>query len=119
MFNANLQNILLHCYAEWRKKLTINIFSQSNKQQHLNFRYANASKEKSNDNTRRLSPQNNVTIAKQLADKYGVTYQAVSKWENGKNIPDISLIKQMSKDFNIDIEDILEGKVNKKKNKKI
>ena len=23
---------------------------------------------------------------KQFADKYGVTYQAVSKWENGKNI---------------------------------
>lgn len=63
--------------------------------------------------------KNNNLTQKQLADKYGVTYQAVSKWENGKNIPDISLIKQMSKDFNIDIEDILEGKVNKKRNKKI
>lgn len=62
--------------------------------------------------------KNNKLTQKQLADKYGVTYQAVSKWENGKNIPDISLIKQISKDFNIDIEDILEGKVKKKKNKK-
>lgn len=62
--------------------------------------------------------KNNNLTQKQLADKYGVTYQAVSKWERGKNIPDISLIKQMSKDFNIDIGDILEGKVNKKKNKK-
>ena len=67
---------------------------------------------------KQIRTNNNLT-QKQLADKYGVTYQAVSKWENGKNIPDISLIKQMSKDFNIDIEDILEGKVNKKKNKKI
>ena len=67
---------------------------------------------------KQIRKKNNLT-QKQLADKYGVTYQAVSKWENGKNIPDISLIKQMSKDFNIDIEDILEGKVNKKKNKKI
>ena len=66
---------------------------------------------------KQIRKKNNLT-QKQLADKYGVTYQAVSKWENGKNIPDISLIKQMSKDFNIDIEDILEGKVNKKKNKK-
>lgn len=63
--------------------------------------------------------KNNNLTQKQLADKYGVTYQAVSKWENGKNIPDISLIKQMSKDFNIDIEDILEGKVNKRKNKRV
>ena len=66
---------------------------------------------------KQIRKKNNLT-QKQLADKYGVTYQAVSKWENGKNIPDISLIKQMSKEFNIDIEDILEGKVNKKKNKK-
>ena len=67
---------------------------------------------------KQIRKSNNLT-QKQLADKYGVTYQAVSKWENGKNIPDISLIKQMSKDFNIDIEDILEGKVNKKRNKRI
>ena len=67
---------------------------------------------------KQIRKKNNLT-QKQLADKYGVTYQAVSKWENGKNIPDISLIKQMSKDFGIDIEDILEGKVNKKKNKNI
>lgn len=26
---------------------------------------------------------------KQLAEKYNVTYQAVSKWETGKNMPDI------------------------------
>lgn len=47
---------------------------------------------------------------KELADKYGVTYQAVSKWENGKNIPDIALIKRMGKDFNVSLEDMLEGK---------
>ena len=46
--------------------------------------------------------KNNNLTQKQLADKYGVTYQAVSKWENGKNMPDIMLIKQMSKDFNIE-----------------
>ena len=55
-----------------------------------------------------LRKKNNLT-QKDLADKYGVTYQAVSKWENGKNIPDISLIRQMSKDFNISVEDILDG----------
>ena len=57
----------------------------------------------------------NKLTQKQFADKYNVTYQAVSKWENGKNIPDISILKQMSKDFNIDINDLLDGEENKKK----
>ena len=63
-----------------------------------------------------IRKKNNLT-QKDLADKYGVTYQAVSKWENGKNIPDITLLKEMSKDFNINIEDILEGNINNNKKK--
>ena len=62
--------------------------------------------------------KNNNLTQKDLADKYGVTYQAVSKWENGKNIPDIMLLKQISKDFNVNIEDILDGEVNSNKKKK-
>ena len=30
-----------------------------------------------------------------FAEKYGVTYQAVSKWENGKNMPDITILKKI------------------------
>lgn len=56
---------------------------------------------------------------REFANKYGVTYQAVSKWENGKNIPDISLLKEISKDYNIDINDFLDGKIKTKENKKI
>ena len=55
---------------------------------------------------------------KDFAEKYGVTYQAVSKWETGKNMPDISLVKQISKDFQINIEDILEGKITTTSNQK-
>ena len=58
---------------------------------------------------KKIRKENNLT-QKDLADKYGVTYQAVSKWETGKNIPDISLLKEISKDFNVNIEDLLEGK---------
>ena len=66
-----------------------------------------------------LRQKNNLTQA-DLANKYGVTYQAVSKWENGINLPDISLIKEMSKDFNVNIEDLLEGAhVTKKKDIKL
>lgn len=56
---------------------------------------------------------------KQLADKYNVTYQAVSKWENGINMPEISLIKQISKDFNISLDELFDGEFKKKQNKEI
>ena len=59
---------------------------------------------------------NNLT-QKELADKYNVTYQAVSKWENGKNLPDMLLINQMSKDFNVSLDDIFAGEYNVKKTK--
>ena len=38
---------------------------------------------------------------KEFASKYGVTFQAVSKWENGKNIPDISILKEICNDYNL------------------
>lgn len=63
-----------------------------------------------------IRKKNNLT-QKQLADKYGVTYQAVSKWENGINLPEVTLMRQMSRDFNISVEDILDGELlTKKKN---
>lgn len=55
---------------------------------------------------------------KQFADKYFVTYQAVSKWEQGKNLPDISLLKEISKDYNIPLDSLLEGEITPKKNNK-
>lgn len=51
-----------------------------------------------------------------FAEKYGVTYQAVSKWETGKNIPDIAILKQMCREYHMNLDDFLETKVpNKKK----
>lgn len=55
-----------------------------------------------------IRKQNNLS-QQQFANKYGVTYQAVSKWENGKNIPDILLLKQICNDFNLKIDDLLDG----------
>lgn len=65
---------------------------------------------------KRIRKDNNLT-QKEFADKYGVTFQAVSKWENGKNIPDIELLKQISKDYNIELNGLLEGKYVKNNNK--
>lgn len=55
-----------------------------------------------------IRTSNNLT-QQEFANKYGVTYQAVSKWENGKNMPDIELLKQISQDYNISIDELLGG----------
>ncbi len=55
---------------------------------------------------------------KQLADKYNVTYQAVSKWENGLNMPDTALMLEISKDFGISFDGLLDCKEAKKRSKK-
>ncbi len=55
----------------------------------------------------------------EMAKKLNVTYQAVSKWENGKSIPDISILKDISEKFNVEIDEIIKGKEKNKINKKI
>ncbi len=62
-----------------------------------------------------LRQKSNLT-QKQFAEKYGVTFQAVSKWENGINLPDTLTLKQICNDYNINIDDILAGKINNKNN---
>ena len=52
-----------------------------------------------------------------FAEKYGVSYQAVSKWENGKNIPDIQLLKQICSDYKISLDSVLNGEEKKTKKK--
>ena len=64
---------------------------------------------------KKIRLDNNLT-QKEFADKYNVTYQAVSKWENGKNMPDTLLIKKICDDFNLNIEDLFNGEISKKKN---
>lgn len=64
---------------------------------------------------KKLRQDNNLT-QKELADYLKVTYQAVSKWENGKSLPDISVLKIISDKFNVNIDEILNGeKVIKKR----
>lgn len=49
----------------------------------------------------------------EFANIYGVTYQAVSKWENGKCLPDVSILKDICKDNNISLDSILSGEIDK------
>ena len=46
---------------------------------------------------------------KQLADAISVTDKAVCKWETGHGCPDITLLSQLSKVLEIDIQSILRG----------
>ncbi len=51
---------------------------------------------------------------REFADILGVTFQAVSKWENGKNLPDMLILKEISNKFNVDIDEIINAKKNVK-----
>ena len=45
----------------------------------------------------------------QLAEKMGVSINAVSKWERGLSFPDVSLYKSLCKELNINIEELING----------
>ena len=44
---------------------------------------------------------------KELADKLSVTDRAVSKWENGRGMPDVSLLRKISEVFEITTNELL------------
>ena len=50
----------------------------------------------------------------ELATKIGVTDKAISKWENGRCLPDVSLFKPLCKELDISINELLNGEKDKK-----
>ena len=46
---------------------------------------------------------------KELADKLGVTDRAISKWENGRGMPEVSLMKPLCDELSITINELLSG----------
>ena len=48
---------------------------------------------------------------KELAQKLGVTDRAVSKWENGRCMPDLSLIQPLSRSLEVGVNDLLSGEI--------
>ena len=47
----------------------------------------------------------------QLAEKLGITDRAVSKWENGRTMPDSSLMLDLCMILNISVNELLSGEV--------
>lgn len=44
-----------------------------------------------------------------LADKLGITGRAVSKWETGKSMPDVSIMLELCELLNINVNELLTG----------
>lgn len=58
------------------------------------------------DNIKHLREAKNVSQEK-MAQAMNVSYQAVSKWETGKSLPDITLLPLISRYFGITIDELL------------
>ena len=60
--------------------------------------------------------KNNLTQM-QLAERLGITDRAVSKWENGKSMPDSSIMLDLCKELKITVNELLSGeKINMENN---
>ncbi len=55
----------------------------------------------------------------QLAEKLDITDRAISKWENGKGMPDSSIMLDLCKELKISVNELLSGEVIKMENYKI
>ncbi len=61
-----------------------------------------------------LRKEKNMT-QQELADKIGVTDRAISKWENGRGMPDLSLMRPLCEELGISINELISGeRLNKK-----
>lgn len=58
------------------------------------------------DNLKKIRKDNNLS-QEELADKLGVSRQAVSKWESGLAYPEMDKVLQICKMFNLNIDDLL------------
>ena len=58
-----------------------------------------------------LRKEKNMTQS-EVADKLGVSYQAVSKWERDESLPDITLLPSIADLFGITIDQLLRGGLN-------
>ena len=48
---------------------------------------------------------------KELADKIGCTDKAISRWETGKGLPDMSFLIPLSKELKVSVNELLAGEI--------
>lgn len=64
----------------------------------------------------KLRKQKDLT-QRELGEKVGVGYRAVSKWETGQTMPDISIINELSTILGISSDELLKGELNPQEEK--
>lgn len=76
---------------------------------------------KLSENLKRIRKENNLS-QEQLAEKIGVSRQAVSKWESGQSYPEMDKVLMICKLFNLNIDELMNEnikEVNENKQSKI
>ena len=63
----------------------------------------------------KLRKEKNMT-QNELAQKLGITDRAISKWENGRGMPDLSLLTPLCEILGVSINELLSGERLEKKN---
>lgn len=49
----------------------------------------------------------------QLAERFYVSNRTVSRWENGKNLPDVGTLLELADFYDVDIRELIDGEKNK------
>lgn len=57
---------------------------------------------------RELRKEKNLT-QEQIAEQFGVAARTVSRWENGNNMPDLSILVELADYYDVDIRELIDG----------
>lgn len=63
---------------------------------------------KTGDFLKRLRKEKDLT-QEQLAEKFNISSRTVSRWENGSNMPDVSILIELADFYDVDIREIIDG----------
>lgn len=66
---------------------------------------------------RELRKEQGIT-QEQLAEQFNISARTISRWETGHNMPDISLLVEISEFFDVSIPEIINGERKRKKSLK-
>lgn len=74
--------------------------------------------QKSGEFLKSLRRSKNMT-QEQLAQVFNVSSRTISRWENGTNLPDISLLVEIADFFEVDVREIIEGEKSEMMNEEV